>query len=144
MPRFLARHPSAQAYAAFADFAMYGLQILRGHYIGGFGKIVDLAPADLCCDVAGAQELLDAEPAILEHMNTEHSNAVALYAAELGGCGTGTWRLSGIDPNGIDLLHRNKACRIDFREPVNTPQEARVALVAFAKEARARQQGLQR
>src|ERR1700680_467086 len=42
--RFVARHPSAEGYARFADFSTYELQIARGHYIGGFGRIVDLSP----------------------------------------------------------------------------------------------------
>ena len=45
--RFLARHPSAEGYAGFADFSIYALEVASGHYIGGFGRIVDLAPAAL-------------------------------------------------------------------------------------------------
>ena len=41
--RFLARHPSAEGYAGFADFSIYALEVASGHYIGGFGRIVDLA-----------------------------------------------------------------------------------------------------
>ncbi len=37
--RFLARHPAAQAYASFADFTMYALHAVSGHYVGGFGRI---------------------------------------------------------------------------------------------------------
>jgi heme iron utilization protein len=45
--RFLARHPSAHTYADFPDFAMYAFEITKGHFIGGFGRIVDIAAADL-------------------------------------------------------------------------------------------------
>ena len=56
--RFLARHPSAEGYAGFADFSVYALEIAGGHYIGGFGRIVDLAPTALLTDTADAGALI--------------------------------------------------------------------------------------
>ena len=80
----------------FADFSIYELEIARGHYIGGFGRIVDLHAAALLTDIADAQALVDAEPDIVAHMNSDHADAVALYATELAGCppGNGAWRAS--------------------------------------------------
>ena len=138
-PRFLARHPSAQAYAGFADFAMYALEVVRAHYVGGFGQIVDLAPADLLRPVQDAQALVAAEAEIIAHMNADHGDAVALYATVLAQCAAGDWRLVGVDPDGIDLLHRSNAARIEFSTRVRNPGETRAALVAMAKLARDRQ-----
>ena len=45
--RFLARHPDAQMYAGFADFAFYALALEKAHFIGGFGRIVELSAADV-------------------------------------------------------------------------------------------------
>ena len=45
--RFLALHPDAHVYAGFADFGFFELSIERVHFIGGFGRIIDIAPADL-------------------------------------------------------------------------------------------------
>ncbi len=45
--RFLERHPDAQMYADFADFAFYELALERAHFIGGFGRIIELSAADL-------------------------------------------------------------------------------------------------
>jgi putative heme iron utilization protein len=36
---YLARHPSAEAYAGFSDFQLYKVAIERGHSVAGFGKI---------------------------------------------------------------------------------------------------------
>ncbi|MGH6983114.1 MAG: HugZ family protein [Stellaceae bacterium] len=36
---FVARHPSAAAYADFKDFALYRLAIMRIHVVAGFGRI---------------------------------------------------------------------------------------------------------
>lgn len=38
--RFLARHPDAEGYAAFADFRFYAMALLEAHFIGGFGRIL--------------------------------------------------------------------------------------------------------
>jgi putative heme iron utilization protein len=138
--RFLARHPSAEGYAGFADFAVYRLAPARGHYIGGFGRIVDLEPESLLTDVAAAEGLIEAEAGIIEHMNSDHADAVALYATELAGCTPGAWRMGGIDPGGADLLHCTTAARIDFPTRVHTPDEARGVLVGLVGEARARRQ----
>ena len=138
--RFLARHPSAEGYAGFADFSIYTLEVARGHYIGGFGRIVDLAPAALCTDTADASALIEAEADILAHMNSDHGDSVALYATELAQCGAADWRMCGIDPEGCDLLHCTNAVRIEFPERVRSPGEARQALVGLVRDAKARQQ----
>ena len=139
--RFLARHPAAEGYARFADFGLYELSIARAHYVGGFGRIVDLPPAALTTEVADASALLAAEPEILAHMNGDHAEAIALYATALAGRAGGAWRMVGVDPEGADLLHCTSAARVDFSQRVRTPGEARQALVSLVQQARARGQG---
>ena len=73
-------------------------------------------------------------------MNSDHADAVALYATELAGCPAGAWRMAGVDPDGADLLHCTSAARIDFPERVRTPGEARSVLVSLVQQARAQQQ----
>jgi hypothetical protein len=36
---FVARHPSAEMYASFADFSVYTFQIHQAHLVAGFGRI---------------------------------------------------------------------------------------------------------
>jgi hypothetical protein len=139
LPRYLARHPSAETYAGFPDFAVYALQISRAHYIGGFGRIVDLQPGDLLRSVADAAALVEAEPSIIAHMNSDHADAIALYATEMAQAPSGNWRLCGIDPDGIDLLHCSNAARVEFPARIRTPGEARAALVEMVALALAKQ-----
>jgi heme oxygenase (biliverdin-IX-beta and delta-forming) len=134
--RFLARHPEAAFYADFPDFAFWRLEVEGAHYIGGFGRIVDLSPAELLAPTEGAGELLAAEPGIIEHMNEDHADAVRLYATRLAGAPEGFWRMSGVDPEGCDLIFEGDARRIGFRAPISTPGEARAELVRLANEAR--------
>jgi heme iron utilization protein len=139
--RFLARHPSAAGYAGFTDFAIYALAVQRGHYIGGFGRIVTLGREDLIAPADDAAALSTAEGAILEHMNSAHADAVALYATALARQPPGRWRMAGIDPDGADLLHCTRSVRIGFPQRVRTPAEAREALAALVRQAQAEQAG---
>ncbi len=88
--------------------------------------------------------MIDAEPDIIAHMNADHSDAVALYATELAGCAAGDpatpWRMSGIDPDGADLLQCTNAARIEFPNRIGSPGEARQTLVELVQQARAKQQ----
>ncbi len=136
LARFVARHPSAAAYAGFADFHLYRVSMGRGHLIAGFGRISWVEPDELRFG-AGAQALAESEPDIVAHMNADHADAVGLYAERLlGRAGTG-WRMTGIDPEGIDLRNGIETARLDFAAPVHDPANARRTLVALAAEARA-------
>jgi len=138
--RFLARHPEASFYADFPDFGFFRLGVEGAHYIGGFGRIFDLAPSELLIPTDEAASLLEGEPGIVEHMNEDHADAVELYATALGDGEPGAWRMTGIDPEGCDIMCNGTARRIVFAEPVTTPQEARKELVRLAAEARAGRQ----
>ncbi len=135
--RFLARHPSAEAYASFADFGMWRLEVNDAHFIGGFGRIVEVARDELLVPIDRAKGLIEAEPEILAHMNNDHSDAVHLYATRLGGHAAGDWQMVGIDPGGIDLVDWPRTARVSFPAPVLTPGDARKALADLAQQARA-------
>lgn len=134
--RFLARHPSAEGYAGFADFSFYSLRIEGAHYVGGFGSIHGFSPDDLLTPLEGTETLLAAEPGIVEHMNDDHADAVELYATRLLGAGAGPWRFSGCDPEGCDLVLRDRALRLDFPERVTSPQTIRKTLAQLARNSR--------
>jgi putative heme iron utilization protein len=136
--RFLARHAEAELYAGFPDFAFWRLKVEGAHYIGGFGRIFDLAPGDLLLPLDGARSLLEAEPDIVAHMNGDHADALELYATVLGDAPPGAWRMTGIDPEGFDIVRDGEAARITFAARVASPAEARQELIRLASEARAR------
>ena len=136
--RFIARHPAAEMYAGFADFSYWRMTVERAHYIGGFGRIVDLGTEQLLVDTSGAEALLAAEHEIVAHMNSDHDDALQLYATVLcsAGRGTGSWRMTGIDPAGLDLVNGDRALRLDFDARVASPSQARAELVRMAQVAR--------
>jgi heme iron utilization protein len=135
LARFVARHPSASGYAGFGDFHLYRVVIGRGHLVAGFGRISWVEPAAL--RFAGdANALAAAESEIVAHMNADHADALMLYATRLLRRSGAGWRMTGIDPEGIDLRSEHETARLDFTEPVLTPQEARRTLVALVEQAR--------
>jgi heme iron utilization protein len=137
--RFVARHPDAAAYAGFGDFHLYRVEIGRGHLVAGFGRISWIEPGDLRF-AADASALAAAEANIVAHMNADHVDAVALYATRLLRRPEGAWRMTGIDPEGIDLRCDNETARLDFADhplaSVLDPGAARQALVALVAVAR--------
>jgi putative heme iron utilization protein len=137
--RFLARHPKA-FYAEFSDFAIFRLIVEAAHYYGGFGRSFELAPGELLVSTEGASTLLEGEPGIVEHMNQDHPDAIELFATALADGEPGPWRMTGIDPEGCDIMCDGEARRILFADPVTTPAEARKELVRLATEARAGRQ----
>ena len=73
----------------------------------------------------------------LAHMNADHAEAIRLYATKLLGADDGPWRVTGIDPEGIDLAQSDATLRLPFLQRVMTAEALRKALVDLAAQARA-------
>jgi hypothetical protein len=134
--RFLARQPHAEMYAGFSDFAFYKLEPEHAHFIGGFGRIVDLPASDVLLDLAGAEALVAAGDEIVKHMNEDHAAAIELYATALCGAESGPWRMTGVDPEGFDIVCDGAARRILFASRVENANEARSEFKRLADLAR--------
>jgi heme oxygenase (biliverdin-IX-beta and delta-forming) len=139
LARFIAHHPASSVYSGFGDFRLYRVTVERGHLVAGFGRIDWIDGGDFL--FAGDVGMLAAaEPEILKHMNEDHGDAVAGYASRLLGRTGSGWRMTGIDPEGIDLRCGGETARLDFAAPISvpvlTPEAARGALVQLAEAAR--------
>ncbi len=134
--RFLERHASAQSFADFTDFRLYRVAVESVHFVGGFGNIQTLDRAQVMFDTTASAALAEGEPGIIEHMNSDHSDSVNLYAHNLVGRPGMDWRLTGIDPEGVDLGRNDADARFDFGGVINNPEEARAELVKLAHAAR--------
>lgn len=133
--RYLARHPSALDYAHFSDFNLYRMRVERAHLVAGFGEIHWLDAGEITTDPA--TPLADAEADIVQHMNEDHCEAVALYATALLARQAGAWRMTGVDPDGADLRLHGQTARLAFAHPISDAAAARDELVRLAKKARA-------
>jgi len=136
--RFLARHPKSELYAGFADFSFWRLQVVAAHLNAGFARAADLKAAELITDICGAENLIEAEASAIAHMNEDHAEAVRLYATKLLGADDGAWRLTGLDPEGLDLALGDAILRLPFPERIATSEELRRIVVGLAAKARTR------
>jgi heme iron utilization protein len=139
--RFLSRHPKSELYAGFADFSFWRLGVVSAHLNGGFARAADLKATDVLTEIADAENLIGAEASAVEHMNADHAEAVRLYATKLLGAddgpGNGAWRLTGLDPDGLDLARGDLTLRLPFPNRVTTAEQLRQTVVALAANARA-------
>ena len=69
--------------------------------------------------------MIEAEESAIAHMNADHAEAVRLYATKLLGAADGAWRLTGLDPEGLDLALGDATLRLPFPRRVATAEELR-------------------
>jgi heme iron utilization protein len=135
---YLRRHPEAELFASFVDFAYYRIKITKAHLVAGFGRIVDLAAPDILIDISDAQTLLEAEAGAIAHVNADHAETLRLYATRLLGAPDGDWACVGIDPEGLELQQGRRVLRLPFPQRVTAPGPLRAVLKDLADQARAK------
>lgn len=133
--RFLARNPSASAYADFSDFAFHRLDALSAHLVAGFGRIQSVPPGELFPDFSAEEAVVAAEEEILADLNANHRPALARCAGQLLGEAAGDWHASGADPDGLDLAWDGRRTRLWFPERAKTPDSLRLFVKALAEDA---------
>lgn len=131
--RFLARHPSASRYARFADFSFWRLQVETAHYVGGFGRIVTLAGADVLLDSAEALLWQTMSDERLSDLNARYSDLVRCLALARCPDLQGVWRIAACDPLGCDLVLGAASVRLVFSSPLAAPDAVADALAALAR-----------
>lgn len=101
---------------------------MRSRYIGGFGAIHWLDEVTLANPFAG-----DIELSMVEHMNSDHANAIAHYVQLAGLPNHVAAELAGIDSEGFHLRIGQGLHWLAFPTSCNTALEVRQALVALAR-----------
>jgi putative heme iron utilization protein len=138
--RYLSRHPKAELYVDFGDFAFFRLDLERASLNGGFGKAFELNRQDLVPE-GDWLSFADMEEGAVTHMNADHADAVTLYAEVLCGGEAANWRIATLDPEGLDLVAGDQVLRLWFDVPMKKPEDLRGVLVDLAKKAREAQTG---
>ena len=134
--RFLTIHPEAEMYAGFGDFNFYRMSVERAHWVGGFARAQWLGGKYVMPGRAAVRAISESKAGIMEHMNSDHDNAVDLYAQKLLGRRGDGWRMVGIDGDGADLERDGRFVRLRFPSAISNAAEARDILVSLAGEAR--------
>lgn len=141
--RFLARHPKSALYADFPDFSFFHVAMENVHLNGGFGRAASLSVHQIRTALEGAAELIATEPEAIAHINADHPGVAGLLASAFGqpanvdrGANAGTWRVIGLDPEGIDLGNDATIVRVSFPRPVSNGAELRQVLMELTAAAR--------
>ncbi|MCA1367792.1 HugZ family protein [Bradyrhizobium sp. BRP14] len=126
--RFLRRHPKSSLYIDFPDFGFFRLNPLRASLNGGFGRAYVLTAEDLVIASPAMAALAEMEASAMEHMNTDHAEAVKYYATTHCRAPEGDWKIVGIDAAGLDLSDGERLQRLEFETPVRDVTELRPLL----------------
>lgn len=126
--RYYRFFPESANYHKAHDFDFWVLQPVRHRYIGGFGAIHWLDQVTLANPFAGASEA-----SMIEHMNSDHANAIAHYVELAGLPRSASAQLVGIDSEGMHLRIGQGIHWLAFPAPCNTPTQVREALVLLAR-----------
>jgi heme iron utilization protein len=131
--RYLARHPAAEGYAGFGDFAFWRMEPERAHAVAGFGRIETMAADEL---FPSADEMIALEDGAIAHMNDDHADAIQRFASVLLGAAPGGWRIMGIDPDGADLGRGGEVLRLEFPSPARSAAALRKVLADLGRDAK--------
>ncbi|QOH71370.1 HugZ family protein [Pseudomonas putida] len=126
--RYYRYFPDAAGYHKAHDLDFWVLQPVRHRYIGGFGAIHWLDQVTLANPFAGT-----AEASMVEHMNSDHANAIAHYVQVTGLPNHATAQLAGVDSEGMHLRIGQGVYWLPFPHICNTPTQVREALVLLAR-----------
>jgi putative heme iron utilization protein len=137
---YLDRQPNSKYWVDFDDFSFYRMDVLDVYYVGGFGVMGWVAASDY--NQAQADPLADAAGGIIEHMNTDHKDALILLARALAGIESQEAAMTSVDRLGFHVRLKTqdgmKGARIAFLREVSNPGEARKVLVEMVQRARER------
>jgi len=135
---YLERHQRAGYWVDFDDFGFWRLDILDVYFVGGFAAM-DWVTAD---DYAAARPdaLADVAPAIVEHMNRDHADALITYARHYAGETADEATMVTVDRLGFKLRLRQadrlSSVRIAFPREVTTADQSREVLIEMLRRAR--------
>ncbi|UPY36945.1 DUF2470 domain-containing protein [Sediminicoccus sp. KRV36] len=135
--RWLARHPYAALYADFGDFALWRVTPMGALMVGGFARATRLKMAQLLPEPEAVAAIAEAEAGIIEHVNTDHADAVAVIATALLGGAPGAWLLTAVDVDGLELSCGETVLRLGFAAPARDADSVRAELIRTARRARA-------
>jgi putative heme iron utilization protein len=135
--RYRSHLPKSKLYVSLGDFLFFRLEPKNARLNGGFGRAYQLDASEWLSLYPVNEELAAAERGAVEHMNEDHSEAIALYARFYAQAADGNWRMTGIDADGFDLAEGDNALRIFFKEPLTSAKDMHMTLVRMAGEARA-------
>lgn len=137
--RYLARHANAAYWVDFDDFNFFRMALADIYFVGGFGSMGWVAPADYMA--AAVDPLAETAADLIREMNTAQQETLLLLARECGKLDAEQASVTTMDRLGFHLRvktpDRMQGGRFAFTDQVRNAEEARAALADLAAKARA-------
>jgi len=135
---YLARYANSKYWVDFEDFSFYRLDVVDVYYVGGFGVMGWVSASEY----VGSQPdpLADSMAEIIQHMNTDHKEALVLLARAFAPIESQEATMTAVDRLGFQVRLKTqdgiRGARIAFLREVSNPAETRNILVEMVQQAR--------
>ena len=135
---YLDRHANSRYWVDFEDFSFYRMDVVDVYYVGGFG-VMGWVPASEY-DSSRPDPLADSTAEIMEHMNSDHKDALVLLAREFAHIESQEATMTAVDRLGFHIRLKTqdgvRGARVAFLREVSNPMETRKVLVEMVQRAR--------
>ena len=135
---YLARYANSKYWVDFDDFSFYRMEVVDVYYVGGFGVMGWVAASEYYS--AQPDPLADAAAEVIQHMNTDHGDALILLAQVFAGIESEEISMTAVDRLGFHVRFKThdgaRNARIAFLRQVTNPAGARKVLVEMVGQAR--------
>jgi putative heme iron utilization protein len=135
---YLARYANSKNWVDFEDFSFYRMDVLDVYYVGGFGVMGWVTASEY--SHGQPDPLADTAADIIQHMNTDHGEALKLLARTFAGIESQEAVMTSVDRLGFYVRLKTpdgmRGTRIAFSREVGSPGEARNVLIEMVTQAR--------
>ncbi len=120
---YFRRFPKSKVYLTLPDAQLYRLEITDLQLSGGPARnaVSDVTPHNILIDLSGAEALLIRLDEAIDQLNAIDGLAQSL--ANRVGAKNGRWRVTGVDPEGINLASPERSTRFSFSTRVLTIED---------------------
>jgi hypothetical protein len=137
---YLARYANSKNWVDFEDFSFYRMDVMDVYYVGGFGVMGWVSASEYYH--GKPDPLADVASDIIQHMNTDHGEALTLLALAFAGIESQEAAMTSVDRLGFHMRLKTsdgpRGARIAFSREVGGPTEARSVLIEMVAQARKR------
>jgi heme iron utilization protein len=135
---YLERHANSKYWVDFDDFSFYRMNVVDVYYVGGFGVMGWIPVSEY---YSGQPDpLADSAIGIMQHMNTDHAEALIRLAKAFAGIEAQEVTMTSVDRLGFHIRLKTqdgtRGARIAFSREVNNPADARKVLIDMTAQAR--------
>ena len=134
---YLERYANSKYWVDFEDFSFYRMDVVDIYYVGGFGVMGWVSASEY--GRSQPDPLADSMVEIIQHMNTDHKDALALLARKFARIEAQEATMIAVDRLGFHMRVKThdgvRGARIAFLREVSNPAETRKVLVEMVQQA---------